>query len=59
MKSELKRLRTELLMGTKSGNYMDEDEEILPEELEAFKMLSPQIRSLIVDMVNQRVSERR
>ena len=41
MKGELKRLRTEVVMGTKSGNYMDDEDDVQPEELEAFRMLTP------------------
>lgn len=53
MKGELKRLRHDLIMGTsKSGrSYMDEDDEISPEEMAAFKLLSPDIRRLIMELV--------
>jgi len=57
MKGELKRLRHDLIMGTKTGNYVDEDEDLQPEELEAFKALNPEVRRLISDLVQAQCND--
>ena len=52
MKGEIKRLRHDIIRGgSKRQPAYDEDEDINPEELEAFKALTPQIKRLIVDLV--------
>lgn len=44
MKGELKRLRHDLIMKTKNSAYVDEDEDITAEELDAFTLLSSDVR---------------
>ena len=53
MKGEIKRLRHDIIKGTnkRAVTAYEDDEEVSPEEFEAFKLLTPEIRRLVVDLV--------
>jgi hypothetical protein len=53
MKGELKRLRHDLIMGTSKskGMQFEDDDDISPDEMAAFKLLSPEVRRFLMDCV--------
>lgn len=60
MKGEIKRLRHDIIRGTakRDAAVYEDDEDISPEEFEAFKLLTPEVRRMIIELVQQEASDK-